>query len=802
MRWRPVVVLGIAAIALGLGLTYVMEHGGGPEAERTEGPPTTTDLPASAATLEGRVDVERVGTAQEQPAGRTFEGRIVDAETGDPVEGAKVQVFEYTTGRRTLLETDADGRYAAPDVGSDGRSVAVAVESKAHGRRLHLRVATGGDPARLELEPGGWIEGRVVDEEGGVPVGLALRALERPYGGPHASGVHDATLRHTLPPDLVDAPTRYGLDAAGHFRVGPLAEGLYILLLTPAEGPPRAFLAGGKTYDPKAGYAVKPGETTDAGTLTLPALGHVRFRVLDATTDTRLPGVEFTYETNLDHRRRVAPATGVTVTEEGDYRVPLVLDAKRPVVQYHTVGIACEGYVSTTQSFGYQKNGSGMVVRLLPTASSASLRGRVLDERGQPLAGALVVLRTGADHVGRLTTATDAAGRYALGGIPPGIEMHAIVLAPDLENVLSIVSLRFEPGETRELDLGGPQATALAVEVRHRGEPLEGAFLSLDTTDDKRTQLRSGPDGRVRFDGIPTGRHELFVSVLDEKGMLTLPAVVEAGMTTSLVLDFRHELRGTFRLEDTEGNPLPIQPYLTLAARRPTEGGDLVAEGQVAEDGSFVLLLTDPGTYRLETSDHGDPVQSMTDEDIEVPVEGPVDELEVVWRMQPKDGRIEIEVLQVADDAPITEGDYRYRWRTTRGASIFEEGRIVREGLGLGEHTFIVQGETYAPETIRVLLTAEARDVRRTIRLPKSNGVQLLEFLPDSRAKAAGLRPGDVVTAYGETPVLNGSDLQAALRATTAEEQVRLTILRAGRKVQIDTPGGRMGVTWQNARVD
>ncbi len=794
-----VVVTGLVLLALGLLLRTAQRSedknreasSAGSNAERIERAPRLVGQAGAAGAPSEIAVTDAAG----------IRGRLIDRTTGKPVAGARVQAFAYATGERATGVTDDDGAYAFPDLDPREGVAAIAVDTEHHGRALRAITVPGEPAGDLSLDMGGWIEGRVTDHEGAVPPEVTILTLERPSGRPVATSVHEPLVRLALPTDLTESSTRHGLDAEGRFRIGPLAPGLYGLLILRPGGPPHLALAGGKTYERGAGYAVEAARATDAGTISLAPLGHALVRVLDAATDEPLAGATFTYEAQLDHRARGIPASAVEQQADGSYAVPLALEAGRPVLGYHHLRTHCDGYIAGTLSFGYQANGSVFTLRLLRASALATLHGRILDELGQAIPSALVLLRGEADQVGQVTSTSDAQGRYRLEGIRPDLPVEVVVLAPHLQNVLSVVTQTLSPGEVRALDLGGPTTTALLVEVRHRGMPLENAFLSLDTTDGRRTQFHSGPDGRVRFDGIPPGTHELFLSVLEERAMQTRPVTVEEGSPTRLEVDFRHAVEGTFEFQDAEGNPKEVEAYFNLAVRRVDVDDGVVTEGPVAKDGRFAFLLSAPGVYRLEPSDWVDPVDLVASPNFEV-IEGePTGDLHVVWRMQAMDGRIEIAVKSAEDGEPIEEGDYDYRWRTTQGAALFNGGRILDEARGLGEHTYVVSADAFAPETLTVTLTEDQKSIQSEVRLRRSNGVRLTEFTADSRLKAAGLRRGDVLLHYGETRVLHVGALREVLRATTPQDTIRLTLWRAGSRVQIDAPGGRMGAYLRNARV-
>jgi serine protease Do len=59
-------------------------------------------------------------------------------------------------------------------------------------------------------------------------------------------------------------------------------------------------------------------------------------------------------------------------------------------------------------------------------------------------------------------------------------------------------------------------------------------------------------------------------------------------------------------------------------------------------------------------------------------------------------------------------------------------------------------------------------DQLQALKLPRSEGVLVTALDPDGAAVKAGIRVGDVVTAYAEVPVMNSADMKDALQAAPA----------------------------------
>ncbi|WP_245214532.1 DegQ family serine endoprotease [Roseomonas indoligenes] len=74
----------------------------------------------------------------------------------------------------------------------------------------------------------------------------------------------------------------------------------------------------------------------------------------------------------------------------------------------------------------------------------------------------------------------------------------------------------------------------------------------------------------------------------------------------------------------------------------------------------------------------------------------------------------------------------------------------------------------------------------RALHLPKPEGALVAGVEENSPASRAGLRPGDVVTALGETPVHSPRDLARAVAALREGTSTSLTARRDGRETRLD----------------
>ncbi|OUE24712.1 S1C family serine protease [Clavibacter michiganensis] len=90
------------------------------------------------------------------------------------------------------------------------------------------------------------------------------------------------------------------------------------------------------------------------------------------------------------------------------------------------------------------------------------------------------------------------------------------------------------------------------------------------------------------------------------------------------------------------------------------------------------------------------------------------------------------------------------------------------------------------------LLGASVRDVAAGDSSTPVGGAFIAEVQSGGAAAEAGLRQGDIVTAFGSIPISKASDLTAQVRALAGGSDVELTVIRSGQKQQVDVKLGTL----------
>jgi len=183
----------------------------------------------------GAVSVLAASSARAEATGATIRGRIVAADTGQPLRRAKIIVSspESNTTNNRNATTDADGRYILTDVPAGKYKLSVVRSGYLplqYGQRRPLET-----PRLLDLHAGASIEhadfalqrmavigGQITDERG-EPVADALVLVMR-------SVYMDGRRQLAAQPSAAGFNVR--TDETGHYRVSALVPGSYVVMAT------------------------------------------------------------------------------------------------------------------------------------------------------------------------------------------------------------------------------------------------------------------------------------------------------------------------------------------------------------------------------------------------------------------------------------------------------------------------------------------------------------------------------------------------------------------------------------------
>jgi S1-C subfamily serine protease len=108
-------------------------------------------------------------------------------------------------------------------------------------------------------------------------------------------------------------------------------------------------------------------------------------------------------------------------------------------------------------------------------------------------------------------------------------------------------------------------------------------------------------------------------------------------------------------------------------------------------------------------------------------------------------------------------------------ARLIRDGRMVRAYLGVAGMT--------APVHRRVV---------RFYRLAATNGVMVASVEPGSPAEKAGVKPRDIIVAYGESPVESVDDLHKLLSEERIGAKAELTVIRGTEQIRLEVLPSRL----------
>ena len=448
--------------------------------------------------------------------------------------------------------------------------------------------------APVRLVPGVRAAGRIVDEAGRPVVGAEV-ALSDPLLGPERQGER-----------------RTRTSRAGRFRFDNLPEGdVAVWIRHPSYVPRREVHS---TEEGDLGRIVLRRGVQLTGRVSDPDGRPVTGLPLQAF----LPGME----------KDAAPLLSVSTGPDGSFVLPhvpagaLKLSACREDYQLLAVNV--------------DPAGQPVQLTVIP---GGTLRGRVLDPEGRPVAGALVrprlakIRRWAYMERGQPwrpcppepDAITDAGGRFVIGPLPPDLydlEAHADGLQSTRVRLLRAaarapidgIEIRLQRGAPVSADAQGTPGTGAAVPARQPGagpgatvtgrmlglagdEPGPSAWVALFTKERPPVTGALRADGTFRLRGVPAGTWTLSTEVSPHQRAGTT-IVVGPGQTevrADLQLPPARSVSG--RLLDDHGRPVAGATILAWRDSRTTS----VA---TRTDGSFHLDLPD-GSYLLHVEKPG-----------------------------------------------------------------------------------------------------------------------------------------------------------------------------------------------------
>lgn len=419
--------------------------------------------------------------------GWTLSGQVIDAQSGRTIDGASVNVATGILGAYSrAVESDAGGRFALS--GIVGEHPNVYVEAKGYVPSGPLAASPDEPDIDVRLEPGATIEGWVVDGRSRPIQGAVVRAYSRTETGPAVPATSNSlgTTAGPVPPisgtgtrqlAFVEQVTTRG---DGAFRLSRLRSGTYTTIAT------HEAYAPGESRE----IRLRPGAGVSNVDIVMFRGAELRGRVRDA----RGHGLEgIPVELRLPSER----LPRMTVTNDsgsfafrgvrGEVRVTALPYDLPPASQ--TVSIDDELRVE---------------VELVLSSTLQTLRGRVQDERGFGVEGALLTVTSSSSGVSvRRSAKSESDGTFAVPALPE----------PPYD--LQIEHPSYGPTRLEGIEVtDGVRAVLMAgVTLQGRvlddwsGEELPGVRVKLEGPTDLST--RTAHDGWFVFRQMPVGIYDL-----------------------------------------------------------------------------------------------------------------------------------------------------------------------------------------------------------------------------------------------------------------------------------------------------
>ena len=680
-----------------------------------------------------------LGTVALEP-GTKLAGRVLDGKRR-PIAEAAVRIEASRPGwistarpgpiapEETQAESDADGRFVIADLAAGERlEVSVWKSGYAAARLPGVEVPTAA-PVEIVLASAARVSGRVVDREGKARAGAWVSLSAEVSSGPVIGGKA--------------APGQFAgsgqCDEDGRFIIEDLEPGTLTLS------------AGAEGYLPTRRPGIKLGEGAElAGIEVVLERGATVFGQVLAADGT--PVADARVSVVGTDEGFFASAPWATADGDGAYRLTGVAPGR------HSIAAERRGHLRVARELDVELGDNRLDLQL---GRGTEVAGRVVDDKGLPVAGARVEL-------GRAGTATsDTAGGFRIAGVAPGVYR--------LEGYKAGYARTVHDGEIR-VEAAPVEGLELRLES---GGAIRGRLLGLAPEELARVELvaypvKDGDDdfvngivgqvdsrGEYRLEPVAAGDWRVTAQLSDgggrREGRVTV--AIEAGVA-QLDLDFSGGLLLTGRVTRADR---PVAGATVFV-----RGRDIASSGSGATNslGAFRIHGLEAGTYDLTVDQReaglGYLEQIVLAADREVDIELPISRVSGVLA-DALDGSAVADAL--VSLAPIgSEGDLGLP--PERGVTSDSAGGFTLTDVAEGSHRLIARKAGYEPaeRTVRVPSGAEVAGLRLVLR--RSAGLLLEVHGP------AGLAPARVQAALLDA---TSRAILAGLYATGENGRVHLS---------------------------
>jgi protocatechuate 3,4-dioxygenase beta subunit len=522
-------------------------------------------------------------------AGHAVGGRVLDSSSGRSVAGATVLACDeasFVFGRAACMRAGSDEDGAFSFAGLPTGAVQLRAQAAGHAvspiRTLDLPQEGTGSDVTLAMRPGARVSGIVVDERERAVAGA------RVYVRPLAGSTVDMGKAELGWPNYTDEDGSFVLDG--------IPDGASFGIF--AYRSDRGSAQGGA-------LAVERGVDIEDVEIRLPAAARLSLRLVDENGDA-VDGFELRYRKTAENPDRWSgpvPENRLERDKDGRCTIPLHVSGTLDL------RIAPRGFAELELSGVVLEPGRTTDLGELVATEGLSLRGRVSDTSGEPIAGATVEAswEDSVDSHSRRTL-TDDEGRYVL----TGLDETPVRVEADAKGFVSEALDEIHAGD-KDVDLTLRPTGGLAGHVELEDGSVPEGFLivvhteaassaeSRESSDFPRKQSFAGEDGAYRIDDLPPDRYtvEAWASGY-APGRRTEIRVTDGGVTDvpTIKLNRGEALEGRVLARDDDS---PVRGAEIEARKEAGALSPLVAVQKYAavsdEDGRFRLQGLETGPY-------------------------------------------------------------------------------------------------------------------------------------------------------------------------------------------------------------
>lgn len=494
------------------------------------------------------------------PPAQRLTGVVLDEQSGRPVSGAAIEAAgsRATSGSEGEYELAFDATLAEADV---------TATADGYGPRTEEKVRLKDNETRLDLRLAPTPVARfwLIDEKNKEPVigaPVRWRLADEPFAR--------RSLRSSLEGEVAFTDARLEDDL--HVEVLDTRFVPYIADVTLAELNEKEIV-------------LRPGAT-------------IRGRVV-STADEPIAGAEvYVGEGYLSFADPFVKR--VRSLDDGSYEMPGMPEGMFQLTAAH------RDYM-TTQSESVDTRGRGVIDGVdIVMDTGVTIAGRVIDEDGDPLAGAVVSgwgdFSYDRDNPGTKRSGTsDGHGRFRLGGLRRTVEGTIVISASARGCATQTASVQVAP----TADAPGKEVVIALVReavlhgrtVSANNAPVAGVRVTVQLNDLETRETRTDGDGRFVLDGLETGHHTL---ILTCPGFFYKKAEVIASPSaepaeTEIVLE-RGALVGGRIVNALTGEPVPLfSGEIATPDRMRSWRLHVLGEGRfttdTVPDGDYVLII-------------------------------------------------------------------------------------------------------------------------------------------------------------------------------------------------------------------